>query len=107
MVPLLWVGHRAPGQKGPPQEGGPAAALLQHSEVDMEGQGPRVPPERLLDDPQLVRVGNGKDMLSLPVGQAVEGQLEGFFEQQRQPLGQSVALRDDAHLGGGEGIAVK
>ena len=107
VVPLSRVGHRPPGQKGPPQEGGPAAVLLQHGEVDVQGQGRPVRAVGLMDGLQLAGVLDGEDVLSLPLGQAVEGEPEGFFEQDGQPLGKGLVLGDDAHLVPAEGVAVE
>ena len=107
MIPLSRVGDGAPGQKGPPEEGRPAALLLQHAEVDVQRRGPVVPPQQLLHSGELAGVLHGEDVLALPVGQAVKGEAKGPAQQLGQALGKGVALGDDPDLSGGEGIAVE
>ncbi len=107
MVALLGVADRAPRQKGPPEEGGTAAVLLQHGEVHMEGHRSRVQPEAAPDRLQLVRAAEGEDTLPLPLRQPVEVQPEGFFEQGGQTLGEGAALGDNAGLPPVEGVAVQ
>ena len=107
VVALPGVGHRAAGQEGPPEEGRPAAGLLQGREVDMQRQGLRVHPIGLVDEPQLVRRLDGKHPLALPLRKPVKGQAERLSEQCGQPLGKGLVLCNDAYLTAAEGIAVQ
>ena len=66
-----------------------------------------MPAEGLMDRFQLGRVVQGEDPLPAPLGQTVEGQPEGLFQQGGQPLGKGFVLRDDAGLAGGKGVAVE
>ena len=107
VVALPGVGDRPSRQEGPPEEGGAAAALLQHGEVDVEGQGPGVCAEGLVQRRQLIRVGDLEDLLAASLGQAVKGEPECLFKQQGQPLGKGSVFGHDPGLGGVEGVAVK
>ena len=107
VVPLFRVGHRAPRQEGPTEEGHAAAGLLQDSKVDVQGHSLSLRSVGLADGLQLLRVLNGENMLSLPLGKAVKGDFKGLFEQQGQSLGKGVVFGDDPHLPAGKGVAVQ
>ena len=109
MIALFRVGDTAPRQKGPPQEGRPAALVLQQPEVHMEHQIlPGIVAQLVDDAVQLAPVGDAEDQLPpLLLRQTVEFQTEGPLEQPGQPGGKVSALGNDPHLCGAEGIAVE
>ena len=107
VVPLFRVGDRPSRQKSPTEEGHAAAGLLQDSKVDVQGHGLSLRTVGLADGLQLLRVLNGKNMLSIPLWKAVKGDSKGLFEQQGQSLGKGVVFGDDPHLPAGKGVAVQ
>lgn len=93
VVPLFRVGDRPSRQKSPTEEGHAAAGLLQDSKVDVQGHGLSLRTVGLADGLQLLRVLNGKNMLSIPLWKAVKGDSKGLFEQQGQSLGKGRRVR--------------
>ena len=107
VIGLPGVGDRPPRQERPPEEGSPAAGLLQHGEVHVVCQTARIHPEGPAHCCQLGRVRDAEAVLPLPIRQTVKGEAERLAEQDREPLGKCLVLRDDADLPPGKGVAVK
>ena len=110
MVPLGRVRDAAPGEEHPPQEGRPAALLLQQSEVDVQGQVLlRAEAQQVHDPAELAAVCDLEHQLAaLPLlRQPVEPQAEGPVKQLGKPGSQSGVPGDDPHLACAEGVAVQ
>ena len=112
MVALGGVRDAPPGEEAAPEKGRPAALLLHHGEVDVQGQAlPGVVAQEVNDVVQLLPLGDLKNHLPrLPPAQirlAVEPEVEGPLKQPGQPGGKVGILRDDPDLGRAEGVAVE
>ena len=108
MIPLLGIHDAAAGEKAAPQEGSPAAALLQQAEVDMEGQlllG--IVTQQIDDSRQFLRIRDLEDPLSPFLRQAVEPEAEGLLEEPGEAGGEVAIFRDDPDLRRIEGVAVQ
>ena len=98
MVGLGRVGHAAPGEKGPPEEGLFTVVFLHHRQIDVQGQGiPGSKSEGLHDHPDFFRCGDpiGQFPLGALLRQLVKAQAEGLAEQLGKQAAKILALGDD------------
>ena len=110
VVALQGVRDAAPGEEDAPEEGGAAALLLQEAEIDVQDQVLLRGVAQEVDDVvELFLVRDLEDPLALLplLRHPVKAQGEGPLKDLGQPLGKARVLRNDADLGGVEGVAVE
>ena len=98
MIALAGIGHAAPRQECPPQKCRPAAWLLHHRQVDVQGAGLLpVKTEGIHNRRQLLAGLNLKHLLAAfaLAGLAVKAQAKGFLKQLWQQDGKVVAFSDN------------